>query len=66
MNHADTTLANLLREELTAAIAREIQGLIKVPTDRRAGRIEALQDVMGMVDGTYSKLNDARSKQQET
>lgn len=60
MNHGDTTLANLLREEITRHIDRETQSLIKQPNKRTAGRIEMLQQVLDLVDGTYSKLNDPR------
>lgn len=60
MNHGDTTLANLLREEINGAIARDTQTLVKQPNERTAGRIEAMQQVLGLVDGTYAKLNDPR------
>lgn len=60
MNHGDTTLATLLREEITRRIELDTQNLIVTPTERYAGRIEALQQVLGLVDGTYAKLNDIR------
>ena len=65
MNHADTTLANLLREEINREIERRTQNLIITPGEREAGYIQALQGILGLVDGTYSKLNDTRSNQEK-
>jgi hypothetical protein len=63
MNHGDTTLVEHLRAEIGKAIDRDIENLIITPTDRYAGRIEALRQVLGLVDGTYAKLNDIRPNQ---
>lgn len=60
MNHGDTVLAATLRQQLSERIELELTGLVASPTDRAAGRIEAMRDVLGLIDGTYSKLNDIR------
>lgn len=65
MNHSDTTLAGMLREELTKAIALKTEGLIRDPQPREAGVIEGMQNALRMVDGAYSKLNDTRHDKQE-
>ncbi len=63
MNHGDTVLAEHLRAELKGAIELAIENLIKTPNERYAGRIEALRQVLGLVNGTYAKLNDIRPNQ---
>lgn len=64
MNASDTQLAGSLREQLTERINTELQGLVANPTERRAGRVEAMQDMLGLVNGTYAKLNDIKPTQE--
>lgn len=45
----DSALALRLNRDLTERIERETQALIKNPGERRAGRIEAFQEVLKII-----------------
>lgn len=65
MNIGDRSLAEAMRESIQEALEKCIRDLIKTPTERLAGRIEAYENIMGMVDENYARLNDPKPKQEQ-
>lgn len=62
----EASLAHQLRTQIAERIANEMDLLVATPDQRRAGRIEALKDVLAMIDGEYAKANDSRSPAPKT
>lgn len=65
MGYADTELAKLLREELNEQIEKGLSSLVKRPNKRIAGRIEAYQAVLGLLDDKFASLNDLPRNQEK-
>lgn len=58
LQSGDSALGITLRRELAERIDGETAELIKSPTERRAGRIQAFQDILRLIDGAEDKINN--------
>jgi hypothetical protein len=64
VGHADSTLAMLLRKELTEHITSGYSALVKRPNERTAGRFEAFEAVMAILEDKTDHIENPRPEEQ--
>jgi hypothetical protein len=61
MQPGDSALAQRLGTELQDRIQREMQALVKNPSERSAGHIQGLQDALALLEGGVKTLDERRA-----
>lgn len=65
MTSFDNPIA-VIRDRLTDEIQQQMAILVATTNERRAGRIQGLQDALALVDSIYRQVVDSQTRSTET